>query len=71
MILTTVFLALTVLLMGFAVYIIGVISSKMDHIVYYVKMLGLNAQQNDKDDMQKQFMGMMNYTAEDWRDADE
>lgn len=71
MILTTVFLGLTVLLMMFTIYIVGVISSKMDLIVYYMKLLSLQEDQNENDNMHKQFMGMMNYTAEEWRDADE
>ena len=71
MTLITVLLVILVLLLVFSVYIIGVISSKTDLIVYYLKMIGLKNDREENDSMQKQFMGMMNYTADDWRDADE
>ena len=71
MILTAVLLGAIVLMMIFSIYIIGLISSKMDLIVYYMKMLQADHDREEKNSMQKQFMGMMNYTAEDWRDADE
>ncbi len=71
MILTAVLLGAIVLMMIFSIYIIGLISSKMDLIVYYMKMLQADHDREEKNSMQKQFMGMMNYTAEDWRDTDE
>ena len=71
MIMTTVFLTAIVLLIIFSIYIVGVISSKLDLVVYYLKILGLQDERIEKDDIQKQFDGMMNYTAEEWRDSDE
>ena len=71
MIIATVLLGLTVLLMGFSIYIVGVISSKIDMVVYYLKMICSANEHTDEENFQKQFMGMLNYTAEERRDADE
>ena len=71
MVIMAILLGMILLLMGFAVYIAGLISSKLDLILFYTKTNPKHSDDGEEDFMKKQFMGMMNYTAEEWRESDE
>jgi len=63
MIVSIVILSFILLAIGFAVYITGVISAKIDLIIAYAKLISENNRESEEYKVKNQFMNMMNYTA--------
>ena len=65
-------LSLILIMLGFSIYIMGIISAKLDVITTFAKLFADREQNvSGEDKVRKQFMNMMNYSAEEKGDEDE
>ena len=72
MIVTIILLSMIVILLGFSIYIMGIISAKLDAAVAFAKYIAERERNiSGENDIKKQFLNMMSYSAEEKGDEDE